>query len=132
MKSQLKLVLALGAALVSASPTLAQTSSPTPSPTLASMSGVEWLQHIERLRGVQGNTTGPLWIPVQVASVDNQRQQLTISHGEIKSIGMPAMTMTFALADPAHLRMLKPGDTVDIQAANQGGVVRITDVRMRH
>jgi Cu(I)/Ag(I) efflux system protein CusF len=45
---------------------------------------------------------------------------------------MPAMTMTFPVQDTAHLRMLKPGDQVQIQAADVGGTVKVVNVRMQH
>jgi Cu(I)/Ag(I) efflux system membrane fusion protein len=38
-----------------------------------------------------------------------------LSHGPVKSLGWPAMTMPFKLAHPEMARALKPGDTVHFQ-----------------
>lgn len=48
----------------------------------------------------------------RVESIDFERQRVTISHEEIKDY-MDAMTMSFAVKDPAILRDLKSGDQVE-------------------
>lgn len=100
--------------------------------TLASMSGVDWLNRIELLQKSQRQAGERPWVRAQVRNVNLRNGELTISHPEIKSIDMPAMTMTFPVADRSHLSMVKVGDEVDIQAANQGGVVQIVAIRMGH
>ena len=45
---------------------------------------------------------------------------------------MPAMTMTFAVADTTHLAMLKKGDRVDIQVAEIAGAPKVVNFRMQH
>jgi Cu(I)/Ag(I) efflux system membrane fusion protein len=42
-------------------------------------------------------------------------REVVISHGPVKSLGWPAMTMPFKLEDPETARALKPGDTVHFQ-----------------
>lgn len=100
--------------------------------TLASMSGVDWLNRIELLQRSQRQAGERPWVRAQVRNVNLRNRELTISHPEIKSIDMPGMTMTFPVADRSHLSMVKVGDEVDIQAANQGGVVQIVAIRMGH
>ena len=56
-------------------------------------------------------------------------QSITISHGPIKSVGMPAMTMTFGVVDPSHLSTLKKGQRVDIKVENIGGTGKIVNFR---
>lgn len=48
----------------------------------------------------------------QIVTIDTQ--SLTLAHGPFKTLGMPAMTMTFALADPALIQGFKVGDTVRV------------------
>lgn len=100
-------------------------------PAWASESAVQWLTRIETMRKKEPGAEAP-WVVARVQSIDAQRGEVTIRHEAIPSIDMPAMTMTFPLADRAHLREMKAGDTMRFQAANQGGVVRIVSVRMEH
>lgn len=129
-RAVLRLVLMFGVAatLAGSGSALAQGSGTV----LASMSGVDWLNRIEMLQKSQRQAGERPWVRAQVRNVNLQRGELTISHGEIKSIDMPAMSMTFPVADTNHLRMVKVGDEVEVQAADQGGVVRIVTIRMGH
>src|SRR5687768_12619679 len=47
----------------------------------------------------------------QILSVDTQRNELLIKHGDIKGF-MPGMTMPFKVKDPALLAGKAPGDLV--------------------
>nr|WP_276556860.1 copper-binding protein [Rhodoblastus acidophilus] len=77
---------------------------------------------------------GGLWplLNVKVKKADVAGGTLTISHGAISKIHMPAMTMTFPVTDPTHLQMLHKGDPVQIEVANQDGTVRVIDFKMQH
>jgi Cu(I)/Ag(I) efflux system membrane fusion protein len=44
----------------------------------------------------------------QVVEIDNG--SVTLSHGPFKTLGMPGMTMSFPLADPALLQGIQAGD----------------------
>ncbi|AZE48636.1 Cobalt/zinc/cadmium efflux RND transporter, membrane fusion protein, CzcB family [Pseudomonas chlororaphis] len=46
----------------------------------------------------------------QILAIDSQ--EVTLAHGPFKTLGMPAMTMTFPLANPGLMQGLKVGDTV--------------------
>lgn len=48
----------------------------------------------------------------QVVAIDNAG--VTLAHGPFKTLGMPGMTMTFPLADPALVVGLKTGDKVRV------------------
>lgn len=48
----------------------------------------------------------------EIRKVDKAANKLTIAHGEIKNLQMPAMTMVFAVKDVAWLDRLKAGDRV--------------------
>ncbi|MBX9934613.1 MAG: copper-binding protein [Methylobacterium sp.] len=101
------------------------------SPALASMSGTDWLNRVELLRGKEPGAEAP-WIKAKVETIDPQSGEVTIKHDAIPKIDMPAMSMTFPIADRVHLTKMKAGDTMEFQAANQDGVVRIVNVRMNH
>jgi protein SCO1 len=46
-----------------------------------------------------------------VISVDAGQKMITVKHGDIVGL-MPAMTMTYQVADPKEIAMLRPGDTI--------------------
>lgn len=56
----------------------------------------------------------------EVRRVDRDQKKITLRHGEIKSLGMPPMTMVFQLADPAWIDQYKVGDKVrfDVEQIN--------------
>ena len=56
--------------------------------------------------------------------------RITISHGPIKGIGWPAMTMTFA-ADQSQVAGLRQGDRVTFAFHQQGGRSIITSISKR-
>ncbi|WP_375276073.1 copper-binding protein [Methylorubrum thiocyanatum] len=62
---------------------------------LASMSGTDWLKQIELMRPKQKDRSERPWVSSEVRKADLPGNQLTIAHGAIPSIIMPAMTMTF-------------------------------------
>lgn len=52
------------------------------------------------------------WIAGQVIKVDTARGRVTLDHAPIRSVGMAAMTMPFAVVDAALLTHLKVGAKV--------------------
>jgi Cu/Ag efflux protein CusF len=57
----------------------------------------------------------------EVRRVDARAQTITLKHGEIKNLDMPAMTMAFKVQDPALLAQVKAGDKVRFTADKLGG-----------
>lgn len=64
----------------------------------------------------------------EVRRWDARTGKLTLRHGEIKSIGMPPMTMVFALQDPSQGQALKVGDVVRFRVADLHGALTITHI----
>ena len=86
-----------------------------------------------------------LWIPVllacagsafasthltdaEVRKVDKAARKITLKHGEIKNLDMPAMTMVFGVKDKALLDKVKAGDKVKFSAEKDGGQFVVTSV----
>ena len=51
-----------------------------------------------------------------VLSINRLAENVTISHGPMLNLGMPAMTMGFRVDDPSLLEKVKPGDQVRFHA----------------
>lgn len=65
----------------------------------------------------------------EIRKVDKKAGTVTIKHGPIQAIDMPAMTMVFQVKDAAMLDRVKSGDKVKFQAVmGAGGKVTVTQI----
>lgn len=65
----------------------------------------------------------------EVRRIDKARGTVLLKHGEIKSIRMGAMTMSFKLKDPAMADRLKEGDKVKFSVEAKGDDLIVTSIR---
>ena len=63
-----------------------------------------------------------------VKKLDLEQGKITINHGPIANLGMPAMTMVFRVADPALLATVKPDDKVNFVAGRVNGAFTVTSL----
>ena len=66
----------------------------------------------------------------EVRKVDKEQGKLTLKHGRIENLDMPAMTMVFKVEDPAMLDKVKTGDKVKFGAENVNGALVITSIEL--
>jgi Cu/Ag efflux protein CusF len=65
----------------------------------------------------------------EIRKVDKKAGTVTIKHGPIQAIDMPAMTMVFQVKEAAMLDRVKAGDKVKFQAEmGAGGKVTVTQM----
>lgn len=64
----------------------------------------------------------------EVRKVDVETKKITIRHGPIQNLDMPAMTMVFQVKDPALLGQVKPGDKIKFSADKVGGAYTVTHI----
>lgn len=64
----------------------------------------------------------------EVRRVNADTKKITIAHGPLKAYDMPAMTMAFAVKDPALLAKVKPGDKVRFGLEKAGEDLVITRI----
>ena len=63
-----------------------------------------------------------------VLSIDRAANNVTISHGPLRNLGMPPMTMGFQVGDPALLEKIKPGDKVRFHVDAIGGALTVMNI----
>jgi Cu/Ag efflux protein CusF len=80
---------------------------------LASMAAPAWAQSIDG----------------EVRKVDKAQQKISLAHGEIKALELPAMTMAYRVADRAMLEQVQVGDKVRFSADKLNGQLTITALR---
>ena len=64
----------------------------------------------------------------EIRKVDKSAKKLTIKHGPMPSLDMPAMTMVFQVKDPAMLDQVKAGDKIKFEAQKLGGAFTVTKI----
>lgn len=66
----------------------------------------------------------------EIRKVDTDTGKITIRHGEIPNLEMPAMTMVFRVASPDMLSMVKTGDQVLFTAEKSNGALTVTSIEL--
>ena len=66
----------------------------------------------------------------EVRKVDKPAKKITLKHGPIPSIDMPAMTMVFQVKDPAMLDKVNTGDKIRFTAEKAGGAYTVTSIEV--
>lgn len=63
-----------------------------------------------------------------VRKVDKDAGKVTIKHGPLANLGMPAMTMVFRVKDPKMLDELKADESIRFRAEQVNGALTVTRV----
>ena len=73
-------------------------------------------------------TASPVMTDGVVQNVDKSRGVVTLKHGEITNMAMPAMTMAFNVSDKKMLANVKTGDKVRFHLENVGNAPTVTRI----
>jgi len=65
-----------------------------------------------------------------VKKVDKGQGKLTLQHGPLENLGMPAMTMIFRVKGAAMLEQVKPGDRIKFLAEKVDGAITVTKLEV--
>lgn len=82
--------------------------------------------------GHEGGGVSDQMVEGEIKKINKKAGKITIRHGELKDLGMPAMTMIFRVKDPAMLDQVKAGDKVKFVAQKVGSaltVVKLENVK---
>lgn len=66
----------------------------------------------------------------EVRKVDKGAGKVTIKHGPLQNLDMPAMTMVFRVKDAAMLEQLKEGDKIKFGVDRVNGTLTVTEVQV--
>ncbi|MDD5366618.1 MAG: copper-binding protein [Gallionellaceae bacterium] len=67
-----------------------------------------------------------------VRKINKAQGKLTIRHGPLENLDMPAMTMAFRVTDPGVLDRLKPGDRIRFHAGMTDGQLVASRIETVH
>lgn len=76
-----------------------------------------------------GATATSGWVDGEVRRIDAAARKVTLRHGDIPGLDMPAMTMVFQVHDAALLQGLQPGQRVRFRAARMNGAYVVTEIK---
>lgn len=65
----------------------------------------------------------------EVRKIDKAQGKVTLKHGEIRGLDMPAMTMVFAVRDKVMLDTVNPGDKVKFRAVDENGKLTVIEMK---
>lgn len=91
--------------------------------------GISTVHAAEHQGRVAAGTTEKVVVPLsegEIRKVDKAAGKLTIKHGPLENLGMPAMTMVFRVKEAATLDQVKPGDRIKFQAEQVNGALTVT------
>lgn len=79
--------------------------------------------------GAMGQQSSSM-IPGEVKKIQKDTGKITLKHGPMKDLNMPAMTMVFRVKDPAMLSNIKVGDQVNFMAEKANGALVVTAIEV--
>ena len=85
--------------------------------------------HVGAPGAMPAATTAAEMTDAEIRKVDKEAGKLTLKHGAIKNLDMPAMTMVFNVKDKAALDKLQPGDKVRFKAVNEAGKFTVVEIQ---
>jgi Cu/Ag efflux protein CusF len=78
-------------------------------------------------------STGSAWSAEladgMIKKIDTAQKKITIKHGPLMDLEMPAMTMVFAAGETLDLTKLKAGQKVKFMASRVNGRLTVTEVK---
>lgn len=77
--------------------------------------------HHAATTSAQGTATATATAEGTVRKIDKPAGKITIAHGPLEGIGMPAMTMVFRVKDATMLNTVKAGDNIRFEAERVDG-----------
>jgi len=99
--------------------------------SLASLAQANDAHHAANAAAVSAESADAALTEGEVKKVNKDTGKLTIKHGELKNLGMPAMTMVFRVKDPAMLDQVKAGDKINFVADKVEGQFTVTQLEVQ-
>jgi len=96
---------------------------------ISGISGNVWPEEKQVDAGIQQTPTPVEMTDGVVRKIDKNNNKITIKHGEIRNLDMPAMSMVFQVKHPDLLDKVQAGDKVKFRAEKSGSAFVVTDIQ---
>ncbi|WP_137935373.1 copper-binding protein [Mesorhizobium comanense] len=78
---------------------------------------------------IGGSALAQEYVKGEVIKVDAKQKKLTIKHGPLTNLEMPAMTMVFVVAEDGMLEKVKAGQAIEFTADRVNGRITVTGIK---
>jgi Cu/Ag efflux protein CusF len=78
---------------------------------------------------VSGTALAQEYTKGEVTKIDTKQKKLTIKHEKLANLGMPAMTMVFAVAEDSMIDKVKVGQAIEFTADRLNGRITVTAIK---
>ncbi len=78
---------------------------------------------------VTGTALAQQYTSGEVTKIDAVQKKLTIKHGELTNLDMPAMTMVFVVAEDSMIEEVEVGQKIEFTADRVNGRITVTDIK---
>ena len=79
--------------------------------------------------GLAGGALAQEYTSGEVTKIDAAQKKLTIKHGELTNLDMPAMTMVFVVAEDSMIEKVEVGQKIEFTADRVNGRITVTDIK---
>lgn len=79
--------------------------------------------------GLVGGASAEEYTSGEITKIDAAQKKLTIKHGELTSLDMPAMTMVFVVAEDSMIEEVTVGQKIEFIADRVNGRITVTDIK---
>lgn len=95
------------------------------------LSSLTWAQAVPTTTPSTTPSAAPEMADAEVRKIDREANKVTLKHGPIKNLDMPAMTMVFQVRDPALFDKIAVGDKIRILVEQQRGAYVLTGLEKK-
>ncbi len=78
---------------------------------------------------IGGSALAQEYVKGEVIKIDTKQKKLTIKHGPLTNLDMPAMTMVFVVAEDGMLDKVKTGQAIEFTADRVNGRITVTAIK---
>ena len=79
--------------------------------------------------GLAGGASAQEYTSGEITKIDTAQKKLTIKHGELTNLDMPAMTMVFVVAEDSMIEEVAVGQKIEFTADRVNGRITVTDIK---
>ncbi len=90
---------------------------------------VKALSTLALVLAIGGSALAQEYVKGEVIKVDAKQKKLTIRHGPLTNLEMPAMTMVFVVAEDGMLEKVKAGQAIEFTADRVNGRLTVTGIK---
>ena len=90
---------------------------------------VKALSTLALVLAIGGSALAQEYVKGEIIKVDAKQKKVTIKHGPLTNLDMPAMTMVFVVGEDGMLDKVKTGQAIEFTADCVNGRITVTGIK---